>query len=89
MVSLVLLIFFFWILVLFYPLAVAIIVLTGWIIKKWGDSSSEDKESRIIRHKQIDFRTDRLKEIVFQVSVWLVLFVAAPFAMYCIYVGIY
>lgn len=87
MVSFVLLIFFFWILVLFYPAVVMNLVLVGWLMKKWG-RSAEDKEAELLRCKQIDLRTDRLKELVFQISIWLILFIAAPFAMYCLYVGL-
>lgn len=86
MISLVLLIIFFWIFVLSYPALIIIISLVGWFIKKCG-RVAEDKDAEQMRCKKIDLRTDHLKELTFQVSVWLIFFIAAPFAMYCLYVG--
>ncbi|MBF0235199.1 MAG: hypothetical protein HQK62_02030 [Desulfamplus sp.] len=56
-------------------------------MKKWG-SVADDEDLEQMRCKNIDLRTDRLKEIILQISVWVVFFVAAPFAMYCLYVGL-
>jgi len=72
---------FFFILVLFYPAASLVLSVSAWVLKR-------RTEKRNIKDKKIgeiiDKKTDRLKELVFIISVFLIFFFAAPLAVFYI-----
>ncbi len=81
MVSLIVVLTFFWMVIILYPAAMLVLSAVAWLMKQY-DKKPGDEASEIRRYRQIDFKMDRLKEIVFHVSVVLIFFVAAPFAVF-------
>ncbi|MEA1949482.1 MAG: hypothetical protein U9N83_19560 [Thermodesulfobacteriota bacterium] len=81
MISSIILIVFFFILVLFYPAASLVLFASAWVLKR-------RKEKRTIKDKKIrgiiDKKTDKLKELVFIVSVFFIFFFVAPLAAFYI-----
>ena len=67
--------------VIFYPAAVLLLSVGGYLMKKMG-SKADNIDSEIMRCRQIDGKTDRLKELLFNLSVALIFFIAAPFAVF-------
>lgn len=81
MISLILILTFFCMIIFFYPAAVLVVSAGGWLMKRFG-GKAEDDTCEIKRCRQIDFKMDRLKEVLFTISVVLIFFVAAPFAVF-------
>lgn len=75
MISLIILTYFFFILVLFYPAVSLVLCVSAWLLKQW----SGDKKNVEI----IDKKTDSLKELVFIISVFFIFFIVAPFVVFC------
>ena len=72
---------FFFILVLFYPAASLVLSVSAWVLKRRkGKRNIMDKKIGEI----IDKKTDKLKELVFMVSVFYIFFFVAPFAAFYI-----
>ena len=81
MISPILFIVFFFILVLFYPAASLVLSVSAWVLKRRaGGKNITDKKLGEI----IDKKTDKLKELVFMVSVFFIFFFAAPLAAFYI-----
>jgi len=81
MISPILFIIFFFILVLFYPAVSLVLSVSAWVLKRRaGGKNITDKKLGEI----IDKKTDRLKDLVFIVSVFFIFFFAAPFAAFYI-----
>lgn len=81
MVSLIVVLTFFWMVLIFYPAMVLVVSVGAWLMKKFGKKAG-DEASEIRRCRQIDLKKDRLKEILFTISVVLIFFVASPFAVF-------
>ena len=81
MISSIIFIVFFFILVLCYPAASLVLSVSAWVLKR-------QKEKRNIKDKKIgeiiDKKTDKLKELVFIVSVFFIFFFVAPLAAFYI-----
>ena len=72
---------FFFILVLFYPAASLVLSVSAWVLKRrTGETMITDKNFA----ETIDQKTDRLKEVVFKILIFIVFFFAAPFAVFYI-----
>jgi hypothetical protein len=81
MISPILFIVFFFILVLFYPAASLALSVSAWALKRRaGEKRITDKNFS----ETIDQKTDRLKEVVFKISVFIIFFFAAPLAVFYI-----
>jgi hypothetical protein len=81
MISPILFIVFFFILVLFYPAASMVLSVSAWVLKRREEKrNTTDKKIGEI----IDKKTDKLKELVFKVSLFIIFFFAAPLAVFLI-----
>jgi hypothetical protein len=81
MISSIIFILFFFILVLFYPAVSLVLSVSAWVLKRRaGEKNITDKKLGEI----IDKKTDKLKELVFMVSVFFIFFFAAPLAAFYI-----
>jgi len=66
---------------LFYPAVSLVLSVSAWVLKRRaGKKNITDKKLGEI----IDKKTDKLKELVFIVSVFFIFFFAAPFAAFYI-----
>jgi hypothetical protein len=81
MISPILFIIFFFILVLFYPAVSLVLSVSAWVLKRRaGEKNIMDKKLGEI----IDKKTDKLKDLVFIISVFFIFFFVAPFAVFYI-----
>ena len=81
MISSIIFIVFFFILILFYPSFSLVLSLSACLLKRRAEKRNiniRDKKSGEI----IDKKTDKLKELVFIVSVFFIFFFAAPLAAF-------
>ena len=79
MVSLIVPIVFFYILVLTYSLASMLLSVSGWILKQWqGERNSKGKAMG----EMTDKRTDDLKEVMFNILVFIIFFFVSPFVVF-------
>ena len=81
MISSIILIVFFFILVLFYPAFSLVLSVSACLLKRRAEKRNI-KEIKIA--EIIDKKTDKLKESVFIISVFFILFFAAPLAAFYI-----
>ena len=79
MISLLVPIVFFSILVLIYSLASMMLSISAWTLKQWQDKRHNEGQAR---GQMIDKKTDDLKEIVFNVLVFLIFFFVSPFVVF-------
>ncbi len=75
MIALSTIVIFFFVLVVIYPLAVALLVTAGWVKKRRGIQNSAESQTA----NQIDDTIDRLKNRLFIISIIIAFFVIAPF----------
>jgi len=79
MISSIIFIVFFFILVLFYPAASLVLSVAVWVLKRRaGEKNITDKKLGEI----IDKKTDKLKELVFMVSVLFIFFFRSSFSYF-------
>jgi len=79
MVSLILPIVFFYLLVLTYSIASMLLSVSGWILKQWqGKRNIEGKAMG----EMADKRTDDLKEVMFNILVFIIFFFVSPFVVF-------
>ena len=79
MVSLIAPIVFFYILVLTYPLVSMLLSVSGWILKQWqGKRNIKGKT----KGEMTDKRTDDLKEVMFNILVFIIFFFVSPFVVF-------
>ena len=81
MISLIVPFVFFFILVLFYPLACFVLSLSVWLIKR-QEKKRNIKEA--IVGQVIDGKIDELKQLLFIISIFLIFFFVTPFAVFYI-----
>ena len=81
MISSIILIVFFFILVLFYPAVSLVLSVSACLLKPWAEKRNI-KEIKIA--EIIDKKTDKLKELLFMISVFFIFFFAAPLAAFYI-----
>jgi uncharacterized membrane protein (UPF0182 family) len=75
MIALSTIVIFFFVLVIIYPVAVAVLVLAGWV-KKQRVIHNDSGNTKVV---QIDETIDRLKNRFFIISIIIAFFVVAPF----------
>lgn len=83
MISLSIIIAFFLILAMVYPLILIMVSIAGRYEKRrlelrgggWNKGDMDD----------VDQRTDRLKEIFFNLSVFIIFFIVAPVVVFCLF----
>jgi hypothetical protein len=75
MIALSTIVIFFFVLVIIYPLAVALLVSAGWVKKRRGIQNGAESRTA----DQIDDTIDRLKNRLFIISIIIAFFVIAPF----------
>jgi len=75
MIALSTIVIFFFVLVVIYPVAVALLVSAGWVKKRRGAQNSAESPTA----DQIDATIDRLKNRLFIISIIIAFFVIAPF----------
>ncbi|RZB36601.1 MAG: hypothetical protein SRB2_02097 [Desulfobacteraceae bacterium Eth-SRB2] len=81
MISSIIFIVFFFILVLFYPAVSLVLSVSAWVLKRRaGGKNITDKKLGEI----IDKKIDKLKDLVFIISVFFIFFFVAPFAVFYI-----
>ena len=81
MIPIYLIIAFFLILTIVYPLVIIIASGVGWYDKKRLAFKKKDSKDYMDTIERIDQRTDRFKEIFFNVAVFVILFAVAPFGV--------
>lgn len=79
MISLILPVVFFCILVLIYPIASMTLSISAWIWKQW--EGKHDIKGKITA-EMIDNKTDEIKDVMFNVLVYLIFFLVSPFAVF-------
>ncbi len=76
-------ILFFAILAIVYPLVLIMASMAGWYAKRRLElKKGKDSKEYIHGVERIDQRTDSFKEVFFNVAVFVILFAVAPFAVF-------
>ncbi len=77
MVSLIIVLTFFWMIVILYPASVLILSIIAHLQKKIGHKGADEAAERL-RCIRIDARKDHLKDALFKVLVAVVFFILSP-----------
>ena len=83
MIPLYVIIIFFLILSIVYPLVLIMVSIAGWYGKRRMElKKGKDTVEYIYGLERIDERTDSFKEVFFNVAVFVILFAVAPFVVF-------